>query len=147
MSTFPSLSQLSSLPCWVRISSAGIGNVFLFFFHLLPCCSPLELACEKRRQEPQTQSTHQLLWIQKEIWGSVCKVRTQDPENFDEEVKSLVTAWFSLYSYPLLNWTQAWLKKNESWTKHNLYLLLSCSTGPWQPSHLLSGCYLLVTTD
>ena len=24
--------------------------------------------------------------------GSVCKVRTQDPENFDEEVKSLVTA-------------------------------------------------------
>ena len=27
--------------------------------------------------------------------GSVCKVRTQDPENFDEEVKSLVTAWHS----------------------------------------------------
>ena len=25
--------------------------------------------------------------------GSVCKVRTQDPENLDEEVKSLVTAW------------------------------------------------------
>jgi len=24
---------------------------------------------------------------------SVCKVRTQDPENFDEEVKSLLTAW------------------------------------------------------
>jgi len=22
-----------------------------------------------------------------------CKVRTQDPENFDEEVKSLVSAW------------------------------------------------------
>jgi len=28
--------------------------------------------------------------------GSVCKVRTQDPENFDEEVKSLVTAWLML---------------------------------------------------
>ena len=27
------------------------------------------------------------------LW-SVCKVRTQDPENFDEEVKSLVTALF-----------------------------------------------------
>jgi hypothetical protein len=27
------------------------------------------------------------------IEGSVCKVRTQDPENLDEEVKSLVTAW------------------------------------------------------
>ena len=24
---------------------------------------------------------------------SGCNVRTQDPENFDEEVKSLVTAW------------------------------------------------------
>jgi len=24
---------------------------------------------------------------------SVCKVRTQDPENFEEEVKSLLTAW------------------------------------------------------
>ena len=30
------------------------------------------------------------------VFGSVCKVRTQDPENFDEEVKSLVTAWFSV---------------------------------------------------
>ena len=27
------------------------------------------------------------------IKGIVCKVRTQDPENFDEEVKSLATAW------------------------------------------------------
>ena len=26
---------------------------------------------------------------------SGCNVRTQDPENFDEEVKSLVTAWQS----------------------------------------------------
>ena len=25
--------------------------------------------------------------------GRVCKVRTQDAEKFDEEVKSLVTAW------------------------------------------------------
>ena len=24
------------------------------------------------------------------------------------------------------------VQKFESWTKHNLYLLLSCSTGPWQ---------------
>ncbi len=30
--------------------------------------------------------------------GSVCKVRTQDPENFDEEVKSLVTAWWNLFN-------------------------------------------------
>ena len=25
--------------------------------------------------------------------GSVCKLGTQDPENLDEEVKPLVTAW------------------------------------------------------
>ena len=29
--------------------------------------------------------------------GIVCKVRTQDPENFHEEVKSLVTAWCSFF--------------------------------------------------
>ena len=29
--------------------------------------------------------------------GSGCNVRTQDPENFDEEVKSLVTAWRSRF--------------------------------------------------
>ena len=35
--------------------------------------------------------------------GSGCNVRTQDPENFDEEVKSLVTAWRSVsFSYPSL---------------------------------------------
>ena len=28
---------------------------------------------------------------------SGCNVRTQDPENFDEEVKSLVTAWRSRF--------------------------------------------------
>ena len=32
--------------------------------------------------------------------GSGCNVRTQDPENFDEEVKSLVTAW---------RWNNSWL--------------------------------------
>ena len=26
------------------------------------------------------------------VFGIVCEVRTQDPENFDEEVKSLLTA-------------------------------------------------------
>jgi len=30
------------------------------------------------------------------LYGSVCKVNTQDPENFDEELKSLVTAWLTL---------------------------------------------------
>ena len=31
------------------------------------------------------------------LWRSVCKVNTQDPENFDEELKSLVTAWPTLF--------------------------------------------------
>ena len=30
---------------------------------------------------------------------SVCKVNTQDPENFDEELKSLVTAWLTFPSF------------------------------------------------
>ena len=30
------------------------------------------------------------------LFGGVCKVNTQDPENFDEELKSLVTAWLTL---------------------------------------------------
>ena len=34
-------------------------------------------------------------------FGSVCKVRTQDPENLDEEVKSLVTAWRGLLEKPM----------------------------------------------
>ena len=38
----------------------------------------------------------------------VCKVRTQDPENFHEEVKSLATAW----------WIRFWIK--ESCTGLNL---------------------------
>ena len=32
----------------------------------------------------------------------VCKVRTQQAENFDEEVKSLVSAWFCLQSSSLI---------------------------------------------
>merc|ERR1712086_758660 len=34
--------------------------------------------------------------------GSVCKVNTQDPENFDEELKSLVTAWLTLPFFLLM---------------------------------------------
>ena len=43
--------------------------------------SRAQLLCHSRRHHQQ---------------GSGCNVRTQDPENFDEEVKSLVTAWRSL---------------------------------------------------
>ena len=44
--------------------------------------------------------TSDLLWIlmvnqQPSSSRSVCKVNTQDPENFDEELKSLVTAWLT----------------------------------------------------
>jgi hypothetical protein len=47
-------------------------------------------------------SKRKMSWA--DIKGSVCKVRTKDPENFDEEVKSLVTAWRSTWinSYNLI---------------------------------------------
>ena len=31
------------------------------------------------------------------LWRSGCNVCTKDPENFDEEVKSLVSAWRALH--------------------------------------------------
>ena len=51
------------------------------------------------QREPQRESKFRVLSqalpgvLTFDSLGSVCKVRTQDPENLDEEVKSLVTAW------------------------------------------------------
>ena len=47
---------------------------------------------------PQDSKVEAILIVRRGVTGeetkrSVCKVRTQDPENFDEEVKSLLTAW------------------------------------------------------
>jgi len=42
---------------------------------------------------------------EKERKVSVCKVRTQNPESFDEEVKSLVSAWRSLLAGQLKDLT------------------------------------------
>ena len=38
--------------------------------------------------------------MEKERKGNVCKVRTQDPENYVEEVKSLVSAWRIVNHFP-----------------------------------------------
>jgi hypothetical protein len=46
------------------------------------------------------------------LFGSVCKVNTQDPENFDEELKSLVTAWLTLPFF-LFSLCQAVLTKDQ----------------------------------
>ena len=46
-----------------------------------------------KRQPRNGKSAH----IVEESPESGCNVRTQDPENFDEEVKSLVTAWRSRF--------------------------------------------------
>jgi hypothetical protein len=59
--------------------------------------------------------------------GSVCKVRTQDPENFDEEVKSLVTAWRSMAaeafgSYDLLIYKFSFI----AMAMNSLPIALSC---------------------
>ena len=64
-----------------------------------------ELICDRREA-----SNQDLVFIfqtlpkrqQRREPGSVCKVNTQDPENFDEEVKSLVTAWLTLESLFIL---------------------------------------------
>ncbi len=45
--------------------------------------------------------------------GNDCKVRTQDSENFDEEVKSLVSAWFS--SFPLVHAWGAIIYYQSTW--------------------------------
>ena len=51
----------------------------------------LQTAATKRNRKAPPKRKNESSWWS--IPGSVCKVRTQDPENFDEEVKSLVTAW------------------------------------------------------
>ena len=45
----------------------------------------------KENQRKDTRDKKDFTWDRQ---GIVCKVRTQDPENFHEEVKSLVTAWW-----------------------------------------------------
>ena len=51
-----------------------------------------------RKEKPNRRLTVKAR--EKEI---VCKVRTQQAENFDEEVKSLVSAWFCLQSSSLIS--------------------------------------------
>ena len=45
---------------------------------------------------------------------SGCNVRTQDPENFDEEVKSLVTAWRFFYPFPMARQDGSISKRKET---------------------------------
>ena len=45
---------------------------------------------------PNQSSGPQAQILELEACGSVCKVGTQDPENLDEELKPLVTAWSHL---------------------------------------------------
>merc|ERR1712107_167530 len=54
------------------------------------------LTYSTRKEKPNRRLTVKAR--EKEI---VCKVRTQQAENFDEEVKSLVSAWFCLQSSSL----------------------------------------------
>ena len=83
-----------------RQSFLLIDGYLLNFFH--------ESANEKKSKQPihgRNLTDNRLLT--KEI---VCKVRTQQAENFDEEVKSLVSAWFLLSTsssrfQPICRWT------------------------------------------
>merc|ERR1712026_207326 len=70
---------------------------------------------------------------------SVCEVRTQDPENFDEEVKSLVTAWRVFLLSFLFFLVPA--RRSNHLPRAGFYLLFSC----WQLwiSYLLVHFHLL----
>ena len=71
----------------------------------------------------------------RDVKRSVCKVRTQDPENFDEEVKSLVTAWRVFLLSFLFFLVPA--RRSNHLPRAGFYLLFSC----WQ----LWISYLLVS--
>ena len=45
------------------------------------------------------------------VFGIVCEVRTQDPENFDEEVKSLLTACRAFSQVPFFSFARARKRK------------------------------------
>ena len=58
---------------------------------------------KKKTSSSINQNSSKIILVEGEFWwkvirpqglvfGIVCEVRTQDPENFDEEVKSLLTA-------------------------------------------------------
>ena len=69
--------------------------------------------------------------------GSVCKVNTQDPENFDEELKSLVTAWQTLSFYLSF-------ERERVMTAVNVRTSLSSSYGSLEISwHYLSDLTLI----
>ena len=97
-----------------RLTAAWTSHTFGLTAHFsFPCggsTSPWkkeEEIARKRKVDPCERShLHHHLPIQgsmvqrfpaaskiRSLGGSGCNVRTQDPENLDEEVKSLVTAW------------------------------------------------------
>ena len=67
-------------------------------------------------------------------FGSGCNVRTQDPENFDEEVKSLVTAW-RIYSYQAKINDEIWKSPENLMSKKN--------TAVFQAAHHFPFIWLL----
>jgi len=65
-------------------------------------------------------------------YGCVCKVRTEEPENFDEEVKSLVTACriFSLvYAIPFQMMVQIFDQKITIAAKNGTKGIIECPSG------------------
>ena len=70
-----------------RTSFSGINFFFLLFYSLMTFIfwSLMESYYVKGIRDLQA--------YRQSCWRIVCQVKTQDPENFVEEVKSLVTAW------------------------------------------------------
>ena len=59
--------------------------------------SPVPTLCPHNLSDSFLPFLLVILWKRKEKGRIVCKVRTQQAENFDEEVKSLVSAWRALH--------------------------------------------------
>jgi len=73
----------------------GYNLLFLILWnhHVLALMSGITFSLRIHKGPDMTSPRISVINQQPSSSRSVCKVNTQDPENFDEELKSLVTAW------------------------------------------------------
>ena len=80
------------------LSRPGINSLVHERELLIPFWDFIILLTASRKEDKESVEREREQWsVFREMFmksfGSVCKVKTQDPGNFHEEVKSLVTAW------------------------------------------------------
>ena len=79
--------------------SISISRTSVYWLATVPSffVSPVPTLCPHNLSDSFLPFLLVILWKRKEKGRIVCKVRTQQAENFDEEVKSLVSAWRALH--------------------------------------------------